>query len=544
MMAATALPSVRASCAVQLTGIVGSGVPARVHPASPGSALEDLDQFRCAIRRVPQFLWRERARACLDTRARHAHVGLPSHASRLEQSEGTDRRSPATRDSDWGDRSRCSRAWVWGNGTCRVVPSHESNAQPLLGSCGPPQVGRRLRSPTQARIKSMRWCAVGGSTATLFRSWWTDAGRCGQPTVSNRHRHAVWGPCGVSRARLLRVPFVCPQPAGGAAAPASVPHAHGVFSPRTPSPLLLTTPSLPRMTRGKGANDSRRLCTQRNLNCTRCPPLPPSPCENACEHADMPPPPPPLPPPPVPRAAPGGHRPPPGFCRAAEGGQPRPLKRPYSPLGRGRRHGDRDDCDQQRLQVRHRGDWDGPGFDGGPLGPVRAHPRGGGNNDAEPPAGALWRPFLSYKRPAIRPQPLWSKRLAPAGWSPPRPAARSAASTFSRSRVPLVRHSTPAAASAAGPSPQPAQTSALFQGRHRRQPLPHFAATAAGPTSWPANGRLGLAKGRRLGPAVGPAAPPLGPSSRLAVGALLRGVGRRPTPRLGVCTTGDSVALA
>jgi len=47
-MAVTALSSVRASCPVHLTGIVGSGVPARVHPASPGSALGDLDQFPCA----------------------------------------------------------------------------------------------------------------------------------------------------------------------------------------------------------------------------------------------------------------------------------------------------------------------------------------------------------------------------------------------------------------------------------------------------------------------------------------------------------------
>jgi len=48
MMTATSLSSVPVSCEVQLTGIVGSGVPAREHPASPGSALEDLDQFPCA----------------------------------------------------------------------------------------------------------------------------------------------------------------------------------------------------------------------------------------------------------------------------------------------------------------------------------------------------------------------------------------------------------------------------------------------------------------------------------------------------------------
>jgi len=106
----------------------------------------------------------------------------------------------------------------------------------------------------------------------------------------------VWGPSGVTRARLRRVPFVCAQPAGGAAAPTSVPHSHGVCSPRTPSTLVFTTPPLPSMTRGNGANDSRRRRTQRNRNGTRCPPSPPSPCENAYEHADMPPPPPPPPP--------------------------------------------------------------------------------------------------------------------------------------------------------------------------------------------------------------------------------------------------------
>jgi len=163
---------------------------------------------------------------------------------------------------------------------------------------------------------------------------------------------------------------------------------------------------------------------------------------------------------------------------------------------------------------------------------------------AEPPSSALWRPFLYEKEPAILRQPLWSERSAPAGWSPPRPAALSVASTFSQSRVPLVQPSTPAADSATGPSPKPAKTSAPFQGRHRRKPTAQSAATAVGPTAWLANGRLGLAKGRRLGPAVGPATPPPGPSSRLAVGATLRGVGRQLTPRPGVFTTGDSVALA
>jgi len=103
---------------------------------------------------------------------------------------------------------------------------------------------------------------------------------------------------------------------------------------------------------------------------------------------------PPFPPPPsMPRAALGGHRPPPGFCRPAEGGRSRPFKRPYSPFGRGRRHGERNDCDQQRRQVRHLSDWDGPGFDGGFPGPVRAHPRGGGNNDGGRPSSPPPLPF-------------------------------------------------------------------------------------------------------------------------------------------------------
>ena len=170
------------------------------------------------------------------------------------------------------------------------------------------------------------------------------------------------GLCGVSRARLLRVPLVCAQPAGGAAALASVPHSHGVFSARTPTPLDFTTHPIPSMTRGKGVNDSRRRRTQSTHNGTRCPPPPLIPCENAYEHADMPPAPPPPPPPLMMRAAPGGHRPPPGFCRPAEGGRPRPFQRPYSPLVRARRHGDRDDCDHQRRQVRYRGDWDSQVF--------------------------------------------------------------------------------------------------------------------------------------------------------------------------------------
>ena len=179
------------------------------------------------------------------------------------------------------------------------------------------------------------------------------------------------------------------------------------------------------MTRGKGVNDSRRRRTQSTHNGTRCPPPPLIPCENAYEHADMPPAPPPPPPPLMMRAAPGGHRPPPGFCRPAEGGRPRPFKRPYSPVGRGRRHGDRDDCDQQRRQVRHRGDWDGPGFDGGPPGPVRVHPRGGGNNDGGRPPSPPRVPFGAPPCPTRGP-PFAPNHCGPSAGRLPagRPAGR------------------------------------------------------------------------------------------------------------------------
>jgi len=49
---------------------------------------------------------------------------------------------------------------------------------------------------------------------------------------SARHRRrALRGPCGVSRARVRRVPCVCTQTTAGAAASASVPTSDGVFSP-------------------------------------------------------------------------------------------------------------------------------------------------------------------------------------------------------------------------------------------------------------------------------------------------------------------------
>ena len=182
------------------------------------------------------------------------------------------------------------------------------------------------------------------------------------------------------------------------------------------------------MTRGKGANDSLRRRTQRKRNGTWCPPPPPSPCEDACEHPHMPPPPPPPPPPPMRHGAPGGHRPPPGFGGAPEGGRPRPFKRHHSPLGRGRRHGDRDDFEQQRRNVRYRGDWDDRGAGGGPPGPVRAGPRGGGDNDGwrrpSPPRPPLGAPPRPTRGPPFSPNHFGgSARRPPAGGppGPPRP---------------------------------------------------------------------------------------------------------------------------
>jgi len=141
----------------------------------------------------------------------------------------------------------------------------------------------------------------------------------------------------------------------------------------------------------------------------------------------MPPPPPSPPPPAVPYAAPGGHRPPSGFGRAAEGGRPRPFKRPHSPLGRCRRHGERDDCEQLRRNVRSRGDWDGRGADGGPPGPLRAGPRGGGDNDNDgwrppsPPRPPLGAPPWPTRGPPFSPNHSGGgARLPPAG-NPPGP---------------------------------------------------------------------------------------------------------------------------
>jgi len=139
----------------------------------------------------------------------------------------------------------------------------------------------------------------------------------------------------------------------------------------------------------------------------------------------MPPPPPPPPPRPMPHAAPGGHRPPPGFGLAAEGGRRRPFKRPHSPLGRGRRHGQRYDYEQNRRNVRYRGDWDCRSAGGGPPGPLRAGPRAGGviggrrpPSPPRPPLGATPRPT---RGPSFSPNHFGGGARRPQAGGPPGP---------------------------------------------------------------------------------------------------------------------------
>jgi len=179
------------------------------------------------------------------------------------------------------------------------------------------------------------------------------------------------------------------------------------------------------MTRAKGANDSRPRRTQRKRDGTWCPPPPPRPGEDLFEPPNMPLPPPPPPPPPMPHAAPGAHRPPPGFGRAAEGGRPWPFKRPHSPLGRGRRHGECDECEQLRRNVRYRGDWDGRGAGGGPPGPLRAGPRGGGDNDGwqrpSPPRPLSGGPPRPIRGPPLSPNHFGGGARRPPAGGPPGP---------------------------------------------------------------------------------------------------------------------------
>jgi len=75
---------------------------------------------------------------------------------------------------------------------------------------------------------------VGCRACTLARLVFALRGRtqAGSHRSALRRRRALWGPYGVSRARVRRVPRVCAQTTAGAAAPASVPQPQGVFSPR------------------------------------------------------------------------------------------------------------------------------------------------------------------------------------------------------------------------------------------------------------------------------------------------------------------------
>jgi len=117
----------------------------------------------------------------------------------------------------WGDLSRCPRARAGRLKSFGLVPVSTGGAHAVTlpprraeGACG--GVPRVCPHPTR------------------FRAAWTDAGR--QPAVARRRRRPLWGPCGRSRARVRRVPCVCAQSTAGTAAPASVPHSHGFFSPR------------------------------------------------------------------------------------------------------------------------------------------------------------------------------------------------------------------------------------------------------------------------------------------------------------------------
>jgi len=204
------------------------------------------------------------------------------------------------------------------------------------------------------------------------------------------------------------------------------PLARLIYPALTVSPAFATT-ALLRMTRGKGASVSLRRRTQRKRHGTWFPPSPPSPCEDVFEHPHIPPSPPPTPSSPMPPAAPGGHRPPPGFGRGAEGWLPRPLKGPHSPLGRGRRHGERDDCEQQRRNVLYRGDWDGRAAGGGSSGPVRAGLRESGDKDGWRPPSPPRPPLGAPPRPTRGPKFSanyfgGSARRPPAGGSPGPPS--------------------------------------------------------------------------------------------------------------------------
>ena len=235
---------------------------ARVHRASPGNAWGDLYQFPCAGPAGAAFSFGANGPGHASTRAfatrtfvRRAllpRVGPQRDASLRELFEGTNRRSPATRESDWGDLSRCPRARVRGRGTCRVVPARGSDARPLLASCGPARVGPRPSPSHQGthrghvvvcrgRVCTRRLFALRARTrAGSQRSHVVAGTHCGDPVLS---------PARVS------VPCACAQPTGGTAAPASVPHSRGIYSPRRPSRPGFTTSPFPSMTHGKDASD-------------------------------------------------------------------------------------------------------------------------------------------------------------------------------------------------------------------------------------------------------------------------------------------------
>jgi len=202
-------------------------LPARVYPASPGIAWEDLHQVRWTCSAGAALFCdaggcgRASSCACAThpfvSRALLPHVSPPTGTSLREQSEGADSRSPAMRGNVWGDLSRCPRAQARRSTSFGLVPASTGGAH---------AVSLPPRHAEEACGGVPRVCPH----LTRFRAAWPEAVR--QPMVARRRRRRLWGPCCGSRARVRRVPCVRAQSNCGAAAPASVPHSHGLFSPR------------------------------------------------------------------------------------------------------------------------------------------------------------------------------------------------------------------------------------------------------------------------------------------------------------------------
>jgi len=140
-------------------------------------------------------------------RALLPRVGPKSAASLREQSERTDRRSPATRVRDWGDLSRCPRARFRRRRTGRVVCARESDNRSLLAPCEPAQA-RTRPSPShpgthrghvvvfRRRVFTRRCFAPRERTrAGSQRSPFVAGTYCGDPVVSPARGSAAFRVC-------------------------------------------------------------------------------------------------------------------------------------------------------------------------------------------------------------------------------------------------------------------------------------------------------------------------------------------------------------